>query len=50
MGFDSRSLDQGIASVEEFADISAKVLLEHKLAAWVHFFISVEIQNEIVKD
>ena len=37
----TRSLDQRVASIEELAHISAIVLLEHKLASWMHFFIAI---------
>ena len=38
---DSFALDQRVASVEELADVTAEVLLEHKLATWVELVIAV---------
>ena len=47
---DSFALDQRVASVEELADVTAEVLLEHKLATWVELIIAVQVQHQVIKD
>ena len=40
MGFDIRSIDHRIATIEELTNISSIVLPKYKLATWVQFFES----------
>ena len=50
MRLDSRSLDERIATVEEFADVSTIVLSEDKLTARVKPFVALQVEYQVVKD
>lgn len=50
MRLDSRSLDERVATVEEFTDVSAIVLSENKFAARVETLIALQVEDEVVED
>ena len=50
MRLDSRSLDERVAAIEEFTDVSAVVLSENKFATWVETFVALQVKDEVVKD
>lgn len=43
-------VDQWVAAIEEFRDVSANVVPEVESAAWVHIFVSIQIEHEIIED
>ena len=47
---DSFALDQRVTSVEELADVTPEVLLEHELATRMELIVAVEVQYKVIKD
>jgi len=47
---DAGALHERVASVEELADITAVVLLEDELAAWVELLVAIEVEDQVVED
>ena len=46
----ARPLDKSVAAIEEFTDISTKVLLKHEFASGVQLLIAVKVEDEIIED
>jgi hypothetical protein len=43
--FNTRTLHQRVASVEEFAYIAAKILFEYELPTWMELIVAVKIKD-----
>lgn len=47
---DARTLNKGVAAVEEFADVSPQILHQEELAARVQLLVPVQIEHEVVEN